>query len=138
MAQQGSPAEGKRTLELRRKMLSALYKAGAPIMFGTDTPQVFSVPGFSIRREIPILLECGMSRYDILRSGTYKPAEYLKTLKDAGTVNRGKHADLILLNDNPLDDLKHLAEPSGVMVRGRWFSGDEIRKRLDDMAARRR
>jgi imidazolonepropionase-like amidohydrolase len=137
LAAQRNAGDAKQTLELRRKMLSALYKAGAPIMFGTDTPQVFSVPGFSIHREIPILLDCGMSRYDILRSGTYQAAAYLKTVSESGTISAGKHADLILLNGNPLDDLKNLANPAGVMARGRWFSGDEIRKRLDSMAARR-
>jgi imidazolonepropionase-like amidohydrolase len=129
------PAAGRKVMEVRRKILAALRAAGAGIMFGTDSPQVFSVPGFSIHREIPVLLASGLSIFDILVSGTRNPALYFDAQDEFGVIGKGKRADLIMLAGNPLSDLKHLAQPAGVVVRGRWIPEAEIRAKLKDYAA---
>ncbi len=129
------PAAGRKVIEMRRKILAAVRAAGAGIIFGTDSPQVFSVPGFSIHREIPILLASGLSVFDILVSGTRNPALYFDAQDEFGVIEKGKRADLILLSGNPLVDLKHLAQPAGVMARGRWISEIEIRAKLKAYAA---
>lgn len=129
------PEEGKRVVTLRLKMLKGLQDAGAPIVLGTDSPQLFSVPGFSIHREIAVMARAGMTPYQILHSGTAKVAEYYKS-KEFGTVAPGRRADLILLDANPLQDLTALQRRQGVMVRGQWFAEAEIQKRLSAMAAR--
>lgn len=122
--------------ENRLKLLGALHKAGVPVLMGTDSPQIYSVPGFSIHREIPYMSEAGMSNYEILVSGTRTVGEYFSDADDFGTVAAGRRADLVLLNDNPLEDLSNLRDPAGVMAGGAWIGRQEIENRLREIAAR--
>jgi imidazolonepropionase-like amidohydrolase len=119
----------------RRQILKALADGGARIVFGTDSPQLFSVPGFSIHREIRVMREAGLTPFQILESGTRRVAEYYGT--DAlGTVGTGKRADLILLEANPLADPANLARRAGVMLNGRWIAESEIQAGLARLAER--
>lgn len=126
---------GPRVVELRRKILKGLRDAGAGIILGTDSPQTFSVPGFSIHREMQAMAAAGMTPFEILQSGTRNAALYFKILAEAGTVEQGKRADLILLNGNPLEDLSNVARRAGVMAAGRWIPESEIQQRLEKLAA---
>lgn len=126
---------GDRVIELRRKMLKGLRDAGAPILLGTDSPQVFSVPGFSVHREMKVMVDTGFTPFEVLQSGTRKVAEYFGTLRETGTVEQGKRADLILLEANPLSDVANVDRRAGVVVNGRWMPEDEIRRRLEQLAA---
>lgn len=112
----------------RMRLLKALQDAGVPIIFGTDSPQQFSVPGFSIHREMAVMEEAGLTPQQILYSATAAIGDYLGG--DFGSVEPGRRADLVLVSGNPLEELSHLKDPAGVMVRGRWFSGEEIAERL--------
>lgn len=123
--------------ENRRLLLGELYRAGVTILLGTDAPQLFSVPGLSLRREIPKMLEAGMSPYDILRSGTVLVGEYFADEDQFGQVKAGQRADLLLVDGNPLDDLSVLNQPAGVMVRGQWLSRQQLDSLLADIAAAR-
>ena len=134
MLASGDPKAGARLLEVRKKILRALHNAGARIVFGTDSPQIFSVPGFSIHREAPIMVASGMKPYDVLRSLTRNVAEYFGTLTDSGTVEASKRADLVLLEADPLKDVAALSRRAGVMVRGRWLAESEIQSRLQALA----
>ena len=80
--------------------------------------------------------ELGYTPYQALESGTLKVAEYFGTTADTGTVAQGKRADLILLTANPLTNIANTENRAGVMVNGRWIPESEIKKRLDDIAAR--
>jgi hypothetical protein len=126
---------GDRVIELRRKMLKGLRDAGAKIALGTDSPQVFSVPGFSIHREMQVMVATGFTPFEVLQSGTRNVAEYFGTLSQTGTVEQGKRADLILLEANPLQDISNVARRAGVVVNGRWLPEDEIKQRLEKLAA---
>jgi imidazolonepropionase-like amidohydrolase len=75
----------------------------------------------------------GMSPYDIIETGTRNVGEYFANEDDFGTVATGKRADLVLVNANPLDNIRHLQQRSGVMVRGRWLSEKAIRDRLTEI-----
>jgi imidazolonepropionase-like amidohydrolase len=119
----------------RKRILQALHEAGVPILFGTDAPQQFSVPGFSIHREFPTMLDSGFSPYQILVSATRNPGEYFKAQDKFGTVATGSRADLVLVKGNPLEDIAHTENPAGVMVRGRWLEETEIQRRLQSIAA---
>ena len=119
----------------RKRILKALHDGGVRILFGTDAPQQFSVPGFSIHREMSLMLEAGMSPYEIILSGTKAAGDYFKNKARFGTIAEGSRADLILIDGNPLKDISNITKRSGVMVRGRWLSEDEIQKRLESIAA---
>ncbi|GBC83114.1 Adenine deaminase [bacterium HR10] len=119
----------------RKEILRALHRGGVRILFGTDAPQQFSVPGFSIHREIPVMLECGLTPYEILQTATRNVGEYFRHKDRFGTIEVGARADLILVKGNPLSDLGHLKHLAGVMVRGRWIAEAEIQQRLERLAA---
>lgn len=126
---------GPRVVELRRKILKGLRDAGAGIILGTDSPQTFSVPGFSIHREMQAMAAAGLTPFEILQSGTRNAAIYFNSLSETGTVEQGKRADLILLDANPLKDISNVARRAGVVVAGRWIPESEIQQRLEKLAA---
>ncbi len=132
---QGNPADdGMAEIVERRRILKALRDAGAKIAFGTDSPQLFSVPGFSIHREMQTMLLAGLTPFEILASGTRNVGRYYGRENEFGTVARGQRADLILLDANPLTDVRHLSRRAGVMVNGRWLPESEIQARLSQIA----
>jgi imidazolonepropionase-like amidohydrolase len=86
---------------------------------------------------MPIMVACGMKPYDVLVSGTRNVAEYFGTLKESGTVAVGKHADLILLEADPLANVANIVRRAGVMIAGKWLPESEIQARLEKIASAR-
>lgn len=133
-------AAGRAHAEARVEILRALHEADVEVLMGTDAPQMFNVPGFSIHREIPIMARAGMTPHEILASGSRNVARYLEEELGLdgsfGTIVPGSRADLVLLDGDPLEDLSNLQRIEGVMVRGRWLPGQEIRATLESIAAR--
>lgn len=121
--------------EWRRKLLQEMNEQGVRILMGTDAPQLFSVPGFSIHRELPHMEAAGMSPYEIIESGTVNVGAYFSNEDNFGTVAEGQRADLLLLNENPLEDIVHLQNHAGVMVQGKWYSRDMIDRKLEEIEA---
>ena len=119
----------------RMRILEALHDGGVRILMGTDAPQQFSVPGFSLHREIRRMTEAGMSPYEVLVTGTRNVGEYFANEDEFGTVAPGQRADLLLLGANPFEDVGHVAEIEGVMVAGRWLPRAEIDRRLAELEA---
>ena len=128
------PEANRRVAELRRQVLLALHEGGVPIVMGTDSPQIFSVPGFSVHHEMALWVEAGMSPYEVLEAGTRRVAEYFGALDDFGTIEIGRRADLLLLTANPVDDVANVARRGGVMVNGNWWSEERIQERLAGIA----
>ena len=112
--------------ENRRKLLKALADGGAEILLGSDAPQLYSVPGFSIHREMAAMAEAGMTPEQILHSGTAAPGAYFADNDTFGQIAPGQRADLILLGANPLKTIEIASKINGVMVRGRWLSRADI------------
>ena len=125
----------RRVIAARMKVLEALSDGGALILMGTDAPQLFSVPGFSLHRELERMVDAGMTPYEIIESGTKNVGDYFANEDTFGIIAEGQRADMILVNANPLDDVGHIQQRSGVMVRGRWLSEEAIQQRLAEMAA---
>ncbi len=124
----------RRVADLRRRILRALFLGGANIALGTDSPQIFSVPGFAMHHEMALYVDIGMTPYDVLEIGTRRPAEYFGAEDEFGTITVGLRADLILLDENPIEDIANVRDPAGVMIRGRWIPRDEISERLTAIA----
>ncbi len=116
-------------IALRRRLILELHEAGAGLLLGSDAPQTFNVPGFSTHRELEALVAAGLSPFDALRTGTAAVAEFLGS--NGGIVAEGKDADLILLDANPLDDIRNSNRIHGVMLRGHWHSATELETRLE-------
>ncbi|MFY0571939.1 amidohydrolase family protein [Archangium lansingense] len=130
-----APAERKRRFaELRRQVTRGLYEAGAKLMVGSDSPQLFMVAGFAVHREMEALADAGIPPYGVLEAATRNAAEYLGEAGTWGTVAKGRRADLLLLESNPLQDVKHTRDIAGVMVRGRWLPRSELDALLERTA----
>jgi imidazolonepropionase-like amidohydrolase len=115
-------------IELRRRLILELQRAGAGLLLGSDSPQVFNVPGFSTHRELDALVAAGLTPYEALSSGTVAVADFLGS--NAGIVAVGREADLVLLNDNPLTDIRNSRRIHGVMLRGAWHSAAALERRI--------
>jgi len=118
---------------LEKVLVRKLQDAGVPLIAGTDSMGYpLMIAGIAMQRELELLLESGLSPFEVLRTATAAPAILLGREDEFGTIEVGKRADLVLVQENPLEGLATLGEPRGVCVRGRWLSGDQ----LDHMLAR--
>ena len=120
---------------IRNQLIYRLHQNGQGLLLGSDAPQVFNVPGFSIHHELQAMLRAGLTPPEALRIGTLQPAQFFNQEGAFGEVIVGASADLVLLNANPLEDLENLKNPVGVMVRGKWLSREEMDTRLAEIAA---
>ena len=130
------PRVARRFVALRRQLIKALHDSGAGLLLGSDAPQIFQVPGFSIHYELEMLVAAGLTPYQALRTGTLNPAVFFARAKHFGSVAEGLEADLILLSKNPLEDPGALRRPEGVMSRGRWFDRAALDAGLERIAAK--
>lgn len=117
-----------RGVELRRRLILELHRAGAGLLLGSDSPQIFNVPGFSLHRELDALVAAGLSPYEALYTGTAAVAEFLGS--NGGVIAVGRDADLILLDANPLSDIRNSRRIHGVMLRGSWHGARALETRL--------
>ena len=131
------PAEAGSELQaLRHEVLRALHSGGVYLLLGSDAPQGFNVPGYSIHREMAYLQETvGLPPYEILFSGTRAVAEHLGTPEAFGTVLPERRADLLLVRANPLEDVRHAADVAGVVRAGRWYPESWFQQRLEALSS---
>jgi len=128
------PEVAARAAELRRKLIVALSDAGAGLLLGSDSPQIFNVPGFALHRELEYLVDAGLTPYQALATGTVNPARFFGLSASVGAVQTGLEADLILLDDNPLDNIEATRRIHGVMLRGEWISREDLDQLLETFA----
>ena len=131
------PEGANRFLSVRKALIKALHDAGVPVLLGSDSPQTFNVPGFSIHRELESMVAAGLTPFEALATGTSAPAAFFGT-SDWGAIAPGRAADLILLAADPLIDIAATRRIEGVMVRGRWLDRAELDEGLAAIAARHR
>lgn len=120
------PAAGRAEfVRLRRRIVRALHEAGAPLLVGSDSPQLFMTAGAAVHREMAAFVDAGVPPFGALVAATRAPAEYLGR-EDAGTVAVGNVASLVLLGGNPLEEIERTRDVVGVMVRGRWLDAARL------------
>jgi cytosine/adenosine deaminase-related metal-dependent hydrolase len=125
-----------RWIELRNKIIKAIYDAGGRIMTGSDTPEFLWLYGFTMHRELKALTDAGLSNYAALEAATKNPSMFFGTLNKVGTIEKGRRADLILLNANPLENISNTENRAGVMLKGKYFTQAELNQWLDEIAPR--
>jgi cytosine/adenosine deaminase-related metal-dependent hydrolase len=129
------PAEKRaRWVAVRNKIIKAIYDAGGKIMTGSDTPEFLWLYGFTMHREMKALNDAGLSNYAVLEAATKNPSMFFGTLERVGTIEKGKRADLILLNASPLENISNTENRAGVMLKGKYFTQTEMNKWLDEIA----
>jgi hypothetical protein len=122
-----------RFLAERRKLLKALHDADVDIAMGSDAVQTFSVPGFSIQNEMGAMVRSGLSPFDVYVTGSRNVARFFNRESDAGTIDVGKIADLVLVDADPLADVANFAKQTGTMTRGRWYPRAELLAKIKAM-----
>ena len=125
-----------RWVEIRNKIIKAIYDAGGRIMTGSDTPEFLWLYGFTMHRELKALNDAGLSNYAALEAATKNPSMFFGTLDKVGTIEKGRRADLILLNANPLENINATENRAGVMLKGKYYTQAEMNRWLDEIAPR--
>jgi cytosine/adenosine deaminase-related metal-dependent hydrolase len=120
----------RRVFQLQISITRVLHQGGARLLLGTDTPKLTVLPGFSLYEELQNFVEAGLTPYEAIRAGTSDAAIFLHQENEFGVVATGRRADLLLLEANPLDDVKNVSKRVGVMANGHWLTEAELRQRL--------
>jgi imidazolonepropionase-like amidohydrolase len=123
-------------IAIRNKLVKAIYDAGGRIMAGSDTPEWLLLYGYTLHLELVDLRDAGLSNYAALEAATRNPAMFFGTFAQTGTIEKGKRADLVLLDANPLDDVANTQKRSGVMLKGKYYPQAEMNQWLDEIAPR--
>jgi len=125
-------ATRRRFVEKELEVVNAMHRAGIPFLAGTDTPPgVYVFPGFSLHEELQRFVAAGFSPMEALQTATLNPARFLGMEDRLGTVEEGKMADVVLLEANPLDDIRNTQKIAGVIVNGRYLSRTDLDKMLE-------
>jgi imidazolonepropionase-like amidohydrolase len=119
-----------RFTQMELEIVNKMQHAGVPLLAGTDTAAgVHVFPGFSLHEELEFFVKAEFTPLEALQTATLNPAKFLGLEADLGTVEKGKIADLVVLDANPLDDIHNTQKIHAVVLAGKFFS----RKDLDDM-----
>ncbi len=134
------PAESRNRIRegferFQRPLTKAFHQKGGKLIAGSDTLMIGLFPGFALHRELRELVDVGLTPFAALRTSTTSPFEYLGEADRAGTIEVGKQSDLLLLDENPLEDVAAASKIAGVLIRGRWIGREEIRKTMQEIAA---
>jgi imidazolonepropionase-like amidohydrolase len=132
---QGRLGDGESEYALQKKLAGILFQSGGRLLAGSDCLNPYVLAGFSLHEELAELVSAGLSPFEALKTGTVHAAAFLHRESDAGTVEAGKVADLLLLEGNPLEDIGNTRRISGVMVRGKWFPAGELEAMLREVKA---
>lgn len=114
------------------RIVRAMHFLHVPLLAGTDTPNPYTYPGFSLHEELQLLVPAGLSAAEALRIATLGAAEFLGVQHDFGSIEEGKVADLVLLDANPADDIRNTQKIRAVVLRGKFLD----RKNLDELLER--
>jgi hypothetical protein len=122
----------RRYVDFRNRAVKAIADSGGAgrILAGSDSPDWFMVYGWTMHRELQSLVEAGLTPYQALAAATRNPAEYFGGLREWGTIEVGKRADLVLLDANPLEDIRNTTRIDAVAIGGRWLARSELDKML--------
>jgi len=99
-------------------IVNLFNKHKVKIIAGTDTPIGFLTPGYSLHKELQLLVEAGLTPIEALKAATIIPAEFFNLESEIGTIKVGKRADLVILNSNPLLQIKNTTDISKVILKG--------------------
>ncbi len=125
-----------RFVERELGIVKRLKAAGVPFLAGTDTPAGVGVmPGFSLHRELERFVAAGFTPLEALQTATINPAKYFDRVKDFGSVERGKVADLVLLSADPTAVITNTRTILGVVAAGRYVPRAEIDRMLTSVLA---
>lgn len=119
--------------ELQLKVVKQLQQSGVKLLAGTDFPNPYCFPGFSLHDELQLMVLAGLTPLQALQTATLNPALFFEITHDYGTVEEGKIANLILLDRNPLENISNTKSISGLVVNGKHLKKEVLDKMLKDL-----
>ena len=128
-------ALAKRVFTRQLEIIRAMHLAGVRIIAGTGTPNPYVFPGFSLHDELALLVKAGLTPMEALQTATRNAAEYAGQLDVVGTIEKGKIADLVLLDADPLADIANTTRINSVVVGGRLLDRAAINSMLAKVEA---
>jgi Amidohydrolase family len=128
---EAAKARAEARYRLNVKLLKQMHDAGVPILAGTDCLNPFCLPGFSIHTELELLVEAGLKPHEALATATVNAWKFQGKEVEGGTVAAGKFADLVLLNANPLEDIRNTKKIHTVVLRGKVLDQGELARLLE-------
>ncbi|HEX7121093.1 MAG TPA: amidohydrolase family protein [Gemmatimonadaceae bacterium] len=122
-----TPARRQRYVAVRHAIVKAIVDSGggSRLLAGSDSPEWFMAYGWTLHRELAAFVEAGLTPYQALLTATRNPAAFLGASAEWGSIEVGKRADLVLLNGNPLEDIRHTMDIEAVSLGGRWLDRAE-------------
>jgi hypothetical protein len=123
----------KRSYQLEIQLVQMMRRSGVPFMAGTDA-ETFYPAGFGLHNELGLFVSAGFSPLEALQAATLNPSMYFGKTIDLGTVEVGKLADLVILEANPLDDIRNTERIAGVVTAGRYLDRQELDRLLAEAA----
>jgi imidazolonepropionase-like amidohydrolase len=124
----------KELLEKSQHLVAEMQYAGVKILAGTDTPAPFVYPGFSLHEELALLVQSGMTPMQALQAATSRAAEFMGKTATQGTIEKGKVADLLLLDADPLADIHNTSRIRAVVVHGKLLDRSALDELLSSVA----
>ncbi|MFY9621094.1 MAG: amidohydrolase family protein [Pyrinomonadaceae bacterium] len=128
-------AARRETVRREKTLVGRFHKTGVGILAGTDTSNPYVMPGFGLHDELLMLVESGLTPMQALQAATLNPARFFNQTTLFGSVEIGKAADLLLLNANPLEDIRNTTKISAVVVQGRFLDRQELDRILAEIEA---
>jgi imidazolonepropionase-like amidohydrolase len=123
------PAEAEKKLAARKayqKLVLQLHQAGVPIVAGTD----MLIPGYTLYRELELYVAAGLTTWEALQCATITPARVMGLLTTTGTLAKGKDADIILVDGDPVSNISDIRKVSLVLTQGRVYNPTEVHQTI--------
>lgn len=133
-----APAEWSKRREIIRKekaLVGKMQKAGVCFLAGTDAANPYSFVGFGLHDELAMLVEAGLTPMQALQAATLNPAKFFNKLDSLGTIEKGKLADLVLLDASPLENIRNTQRINAVVANGRYFPKEALQQILAEVEA---
>lgn len=122
--------------DVLRRDLREMHEAGMDVLVGSDVAVLNLYPGFSIHDEMALFVsELGMTPAEVLERATSRSARFLRLADSVGTIERGKIADLVLLDANPLQDIRNTRRFAAVVVGGAVYDAQGVKQILEVVRA---
>lgn len=125
----------KKLFQKELHLVGAMHRAGVPLMTGTDLSIPYTFAGFSLNDELALFVQAGLTPMEALQAATRNPAIFLGELSSQGTIERGKIANLVLLDANPLENIRNTQRINAVILKGRYLSKETLQRMLADVEA---
>ena len=129
------PVDLEKTSATFIRLAGVMRHNAVPFLAGTDSPAAYVFPGFSLHEELELMVQGGFTNLEALQAATFNPALFQTKLDQYGLVEQGRVADLVLLDANPLADIRNTRKIAAVIMGGKFYNRSALDRMLNAVAA---